>query len=74
MAVHLMTEPCGARLPMGKQMVEERPLRAGAIGRHDYIVGIDAVLLAEGAAQGMAAGTLAPPVETWRRGCRRWRL
>ena len=42
-AVLLMTEPSGARLPRGKVTVLVRPRSRRAAGRHDHVVRIDAV-------------------------------
>ena len=64
MAVLLMTEPSGARLPTGKQTVEVRPRSTRAVGRHDHVIGIDAVALASICGAGRARRSLSlPPVE-----------
>ena len=55
MAVLLMTEPCGARFPRGKQTVLVRPSSRGPLGRQDHVIGIDAVALPEPSAQGLRA-------------------
>ena len=42
-AVLLITAPSGARLPLGKHTVDVRPRARRLVGRHDDVVGIDAV-------------------------------
>ena len=58
-----MTEPPGARLPVGKVTVDVRPLFARGIGVHDDVIGIDAVAVAEHLTNRDAAFGLLPPVE-----------
>ena len=54
MAVLLMTEPSGARLPTGKVSVRVSPRSAAPRRRHDHVVRIDAVLLAQNRPEALA--------------------
>ena len=51
MAVLLMTDPSGARLPSGKQTVDVRPRLGAHLRRHDHVVRIDAVAFVQLRAQ-----------------------
>ena len=63
MAVLLMTEPWGARLPVGKVTVLGQPALSGAVGTHDDAIGINGVLGEQAIAQALAALGAGPPVE-----------
>ena len=65
MAVDLMTEPWGARLPRGKVTVLVRPFDCGAVGGHDDVVGVYSVDVAEVVAHVLAAFGVFPPVEVF---------
>ena len=63
MAVLLITEPSGARLPRGNVIVLVSPAAARLLRRHDHVVGIDAVLRAQALPQRLAPLGALPPVE-----------
>ena len=63
MAVLLITEPSGARLPCGKVTVGGETGAGGAGRVHDHIAWIDAVTLLQYAAQLRAARGSFPPIE-----------
>jgi hypothetical protein len=58
----LITAPSGARLPRGNVTVLVRP-RARPLGRHDHLVGIDAIACREQIAQLCAPLRALPPVQ-----------
>ena len=73
MAVLLMTEPSGARLPRGKVTVLVSPRSRACVGRHDHVVGIDAVALAQQLAQPARGARSSPTSRAPRPAARRSR-
>ena len=59
----LTTDPCGARLPRGKQTVLVRPRCAARERGHDHVIGIDAVGRKQRLAKRPPAIARFPPVE-----------